>query len=289
MSNNEPDFTLLSHLLTDMKTELLNARRSKCNPDWIQKPFTPAYSKIYCICEGEGRMTVGGRELFPRPGQLVFAPAGLVQSFSVTDPEHTYTMDWCHFTSDLNWTGLFSLFKLPYCLTAQDPSEAVALFERLADEHGARKGPASSIRIEAALLSVIACYLEQAAAAVSGEEQTSLSYRHSKLGAVLDFIDAHLAEEMTIAELADIVHHHPNYFVRFFKRQLGTTPMTYIYERRLEKAKRLIASTDMPIGEVAQATGFHDIFHLSKNFKKSVGIAPTEYRSLSRGLQLPSE
>ncbi|GLI05358.1 hypothetical protein YDYSG_13880 [Paenibacillus tyrfis] len=287
MSNNEPDFSLLSHLLKDMKTELLNARWSKCNPDWIQKPFTPAYSKIYYICEGEGRMTVGGQELFPLPGQLVFAPAGLVQSFSVIDPAQTYTMYWCHFTSDLNWTGLFSLFKLPYCLTAQEPSEAIALFERLADEHNAKKGPARSIRIEAALLGVIACYLEQAV--LRQKEQAGLSFRHSKLGEVLDYIDAHLAEEITIAELADIVHHHPNYFVRFFKRQLGTTPMTYIYERRLEKAKQLIGSTDMTIGEVAQATGFHDLFHLSKNFKKSVGIAPTEYRSLSRGLQLPSE
>lgn len=267
--------TAISHFLSEIKVELMFSSLSKCNPDWIKGPFTPPYSKIYYIVEGEGRIMVGGQELFPQPGQLLFAPAGLSQFFSVMDTTRTYKMYWCHFLSNLSFMNLFSLFQLPYCITASKPSETVETFQRLI---ALRKstGPAKSMRIHAALLDVISCYIEQAAQAMPESPGTLSS---NKLSKVLQYIDANLDEDLTVTALAELVHHHPNYFIRFFKNHLGMTPKAYIYERRLEKAKQLLNASDMTIGEIARATGFHDIFHFSKAFKKRLGIAPSEYRS----------
>ncbi|MFE5323019.1 helix-turn-helix domain-containing protein [Paenibacillus sp. NPDC056579] len=271
MGQNEMPISLF---LSEVKVELIISLLSKCKPDWVQGPFTPTYSKIYYILEGEGRMMVGGQELFPQPGQLVFAPAGLSQFFSVMDPNHTYKMLWCHFTSNLSFMNLFSLFQLPYCITASMPDETIASFERLIAARRAN-GPARSIRIQAALLDVISCYVEQA---VQARPQTAGTLASDKLSKVLQYIDSKLANDITVTELAELIHHHPNYFIRYFKNHLGTTPMAYIYERRLEKAKQLLSVSDMTIGEIARATGFHDIFHFSKAFKKRLGVAPSEFR-----------
>ncbi|MCZ8513029.1 AraC family transcriptional regulator [Paenibacillus filicis] len=267
---------LMSRLLADMKPELIIAHLSKCNLDWIREPFTPEYNKIYYIYEGVGRISVGGQELFPVQGQLVFAPAGLLQSFSVTDPGHTYRMYWCHFTSNLSFMKLFELFKLSYCLDAGNPEETVQCFVRLKELHRLYQGPAKSIRVQAALLDVIALYIEDAVRLLP--QTASLS--NNKLSDVLRFINEHLARDIKIAELAEVAHLHPNYFVRFFKSQLGVTPMSFIYEKRLDKAKQLIRASDKTISEIAIETGFHEVFHLSKSFKKSFGLSPTEYRGL---------
>jgi AraC family transcriptional regulator of arabinose operon len=271
------DNTLISHFLEDLKVELMISNLSKCKSNWTRYNFTPPYSKIYFIVEGVGKLEVGGQELFPLPGQMVFAPAGLPQMYSLTDESRTYTMFWCHFISNISFMSLFSLFKLPFLLTAADPDKAISCFETLVHSYRQESGPAKSIRQQAALLNVISCYLEQA---ILAQPQTTGSLQSSKMCTVLQYIDHNLTKDLSIAELASLVHHHPNYFIRFFKSHLGITPMTFILERRLEKAKQLIVSSDMTIGEVSQATGFHDIFHFSKSFRKRHGLAPTEFRSL---------
>ncbi|MCS7463916.1 AraC family transcriptional regulator [Paenibacillus doosanensis] len=281
------DYLAISHFLAEIKVELIISLLSKCNPDWMQGPFTPTYSKIYYITEGEGRMMIGDTELFPKPGQWVFAPAGLSQFYSVTDADRTYRMYWCHFTSNISFINLFSLFKLPYCFDARRTDDVVASFERLIEGYKGRgSGPAQSLRIQAALLDVISCYIEQA---VQAKPQTPSHLSSSKLGSVLQYIDTNLQNDLSVAELAELVHHHPNYFIRFFKNHMGMTPMAFIYERRLEKAKQLLLSSDLAIGEIAQATGFHDIFHFSKSFKKRLGVAPSEFRSWPRAAQKEAE
>ncbi|WP_282935912.1 AraC family transcriptional regulator [Paenibacillus sp. RC67] len=273
------NYMAISHFLAEVKVELMISLLSKCKPNWVQGPFLPTYSKIYYIVDGEGRMMIGGQELFPKPGQLVFAPAGLSQYFSVTDTSHTYKMFWCHFTSNISFLNLFTLFQLPFCITSTDSSAVIAAFEKLVFEYKNGSGPAKSIRIQSALLEVISCYIEQA---VRAKPQVPATLASNKLSTALQYIDANLTKDMTVTELSELVHHHPNYFIRFFKNHLGMTPMAYIYERRLEKAKQLLMASDMTIGEIAQATGFHDIFHFSKAFKKRIGVAPSEFRSWPR-------
>lgn len=275
------DALAISHFLAEIKVELIISLLSKCNPDWMQGPFIPTYSKIYYISDGEGRMLVGGQELFPQPGQLVFAPAGLSQLYSVTDPDHTYKMYWCHFTSNISFNHLFSLFKLPFCLDAGDASKVISTFERLIHSFRMERGPAKSMRIQAALLDLISCYIEQA---VQAAPNTPPQISGNKLSAVLQYIDAHLDQELTVAELSGLVHHHPNYFIRFFKNHIGMTPMAFIYDRRLEKAKHLLTASDLSIGDIALATGFNDIFHFSKAFKRKIGVSPSEFRSWPHAL-----
>jgi len=80
--------------------------------------------------------------------------------------------------------------------------------------------------------------------------------------------------------LAGIMHFHPNYFIKFFKRHMGTSPVHYIVRKRMEKSKLLLNLKDASITEIAEAAGFNDVSHFSKAFKNHTGFSPTEYRRM---------
>lgn len=64
-----------------------------------------------------------------------------------------------------------------------------------------------------------------------------------------------------------------------FKNKKLSSPASYIRDQRLTKAKHLLRSTDLPIGQVAFAVGFEDPLYFSRLFKTSIGISPTNYRN----------
>jgi AraC family transcriptional regulator len=92
------------------------------------------------------------------------------------------------------------------------------------------------------------------------------------------YIEAHLAETLTIAELAAIADLSPFHFCRMFKRSLLLTPHQYVMQQRVERAKRLLQQSEVSISAITQQCGFANPSHLSKWFRQLTGITPTAYR-----------
>ncbi|MBE1445019.1 AraC family transcriptional regulator [Paenibacillus sp. OAS669] len=269
---------LLNHQLSQLRVQLLFAKLSVCSPDWIRHRFTPSYNKVYLIKGGEGWLQIGKEQLCPEPGDLVFIPGGVEQSYSVTGGT-PYTMHWCHFKTNLNFNRLFQLFGLTNVVKADESRELQHWFREL-EEHRRDEGPATSLKIQSALFAIISYFIDHAVTD-HGREAVNDSLR--KLTDTIHYIDDHLSRELTIEELAQNAHFHPNYFIRVFKRHLGMPPMRYIHERRMEKAKQLLSSTDLTVGEVARRTGFKDVSYFSAAFRKGAGASPSEYRNLFPG------
>ena len=97
---------------------------------------------------------------------------------------------------------------------------------------------------------------------------------------LLDYIEAHYAEDVSLADMASSAHISTSEALRCFKRALQTTPYRYLVDYRLFKAAELLSSTDLPVGAVAQAAGFHQQSYFGKCFKGRTGLAPREYRQL---------
>jgi AraC-like DNA-binding protein len=68
------------------------------------------------------------------------------------------------------------------------------------------------------------------------------------------------------------------HFAREFKRTVGVAPHSYVTRRRVEKAQEMLARTDLPLSDVALASGFFDQSHLSRHFREFAGVTPAEYR-----------
>ncbi|WP_338697519.1 AraC family transcriptional regulator [Streptomyces sp. Q6] len=95
-----------------------------------------------------------------------------------------------------------------------------------------------------------------------------------------DLLDARLVEGIDLAEAAALVHAHPAHLVRSFGAAYGIAPHQYLMARRVDRARRLLLD-GQPAGEVAAAVGFYDQSHLTRHFKRVVGVPPGRY---ARGL-----
>jgi len=95
---------------------------------------------------------------------------------------------------------------------------------------------------------------------------------------LLDYIEQHLAEDLSLEAMAAEVGLNPLYLVRAFRSTVGQSPHRYVVSRRIEHARRLLSGTSMPIAEIALATGFSSQSHLTNWFRRIVGVAPAAYR-----------
>ena len=88
----------------------------------------------------------------------------------------------------------------------------------------------------------------------------------------------HLREPLDVGTLARHAHVSPRPFARRFRAETGTTPHRWVLHQRVLEARRLLESTDMPIEEVASASGFGSAASLRVHFNSRVGASPTAYR-----------
>ncbi|HEY0204154.1 MAG TPA: AraC family transcriptional regulator [Acetobacteraceae bacterium] len=110
---------------------------------------------------------------------------------------------------------------------------------------------------------------------------------HPKLRRVLDYIDAHLARELTLAELAGVACLSPSHFSRAFKQAVGAGPHRYTVRRRVERAKDLLRGADDTLAGIAAATGFADQSHFTAAFRREVGLTPGRFRANSGRTAIP--
>ena len=95
-------------------------------------------------------------------------------------------------------------------------------------------------------------------------------------------IEAQLAEDITVASLAQSLYITPAYLSRLFKRATGEGCNEYIVRKRIEQAKALLGATNLKVGEIARMIGYHDNNYFSLAFKKQTGMSPLTYRERVR-------
>lgn len=117
----------------------------------------------------------------------------------------------------------------------------------------------------------------------SYEEQRAAIQPYLELAEVAEHLKANFRERLEVAELAQIAGLSVRQFERKFRKTFQTTPRSYLMRMRVIKACELLASTNMPITEVALESGFYDHSDFSRQFRKHMGQAPTAYRRAKRG------
>jgi AraC family transcriptional regulator len=95
---------------------------------------------------------------------------------------------------------------------------------------------------------------------------------------VLDYIDAHLTDELGLVELAAIAELSPHHFGEAFKISVGKSPHRFLTERRVRRALELLRDTDRSIVEIARAAGFSSQSRLTENFRRVTGLTPGRFR-----------
>lgn len=91
-----------------------------------------------------------------------------------------------------------------------------------------------------------------------------------------ELLDERVVEGLSLEEAARLVQAHPAHLVRAFSGAYGIAPHQYLNSRRVDRARRLLLEGRSP-GDVAAATGFFDQSHLTRHFRKLVGVTPGRY------------
>jgi AraC family transcriptional regulator len=98
---------------------------------------------------------------------------------------------------------------------------------------------------------------------------------------VVEYIEDNLGSKMGVRDVSDLVALSPGHFSRAFRQSLGSPPMAYIAARRIERAKLMMTSTRERLTDIALACGFSDQSHLTRCFRRVVGMSPGRWRRTS--------
>lgn len=99
-----------------------------------------------------------------------------------------------------------------------------------------------------------------------------------KLREAIAYINEHLDQNLTLAELSSVVQMSPHYFAHSFKQSTGLPPHQYVTRCRIDKAKRLLARRELTIVEISGQVGFQSQSHFTRVFHQHTKMTPKVYR-----------
>jgi AraC-like DNA-binding protein len=152
-----------------------------------------------------------------------------------------------------------------------------AVFVALRAAHIALEQSHSALERETRLMEALAMLIRRHAEDRPPLAQPGLA--HHALRQAQDYLRAHFAEDISLEHLARLVYLSPFHLSRLFREQLGLPPHTYLNQIRVNRAKNLL-NAGLSLTDVAYTVGFADQSHLTKAFKRVVGIPPGQYRKI---------
>lgn len=104
-----------------------------------------------------------------------------------------------------------------------------------------------------------------------------------KLKQVIEYIHKNLAQPLSLQALAELCFMSPGYFCRYFKQEIGKTPIAFINECRIEKACELLSQSNLPVSQIALSVGFDNFSYFIRKFRQYKGVSPGKYREVFAG------
>jgi len=135
---------------------------------------------------------------------------------------------------------------------------------------------ASDLAIEGLVLALLARLVR-----ATSQERTARGDEPvgARLERAREYIDAHFARALQLADIADVAGLHPSSLARAFKRRYEMTPWQYQRHRQIEWVKAELVRGDRPISTIAHEAGFSDHSHLTRAFRMAEGVAPSALRN----------
>lgn len=218
-----------------------------------------SFAEFITVLSGKMEVTIRGRQHVAQAGEVLFYPAKEVHSERALGNQtfESIFFAWDPLTLDVSgWNTI-----------ASDPQGRIRSLVRWMLElrgEGAKHAPL----LDALLLAVIHAYNDDG---VRGSDEAIERARQ--------FVWKNLPAPMTLADLAEAAGMSPFHFAHRFQKALGVSPMRFVRNARIETARSLILSSDLPLRVIAERAGFADQAQLSRVFRRQTGRVPSSLRS----------
>lgn len=276
-------FTLDERYIQNIHYDLQAAFNTTCYKNhWGDENFVPYLNKLYLITEGSLHFDIDGKIFEAGPGDLLLLPLHTRQFYSAqTDSFNHY---WAHlriYTTQKNDLDLMDVLKSPCKITLDEEHyyQYKKWFDQLVELYPNRMDLFIRLKIYALINEMIMTYFKLSDYLELHRPNPSLTYMIK----VMDYIKENMDRHLTIEEMAEHLHLHPNYFIRLFKNHFGQSPIKYINNVKMKKACEDLLLQKTSVHDIAHNLGYTDVFYFSRLFKKYIGMSPSKYRQKSEG------
>ncbi|MDD6137444.1 MAG: helix-turn-helix domain-containing protein [Lachnospiraceae bacterium] len=124
-------------------------------------------------------------------------------------------------------------------------------------------------------------FVDKLTTCCTNSRSTQMKKNVGMISGALEYIKENYNKDISLVDVAREVDISPYYFSKVFKDETGHNFIEYLTNLRIEKAKELLLQTDLSMKEICLMVGYADPNYFSRNFKKNVGVTPTEYKENS--------
>jgi len=232
--------------------------------------ITP-FSRLYLISSGKAQLKIEDKRHSLREGNIYLIPERTRLQLIPSPGVGHY---WIHFANRNN-TGLslFDYYNTDLEIPLNSAQLALNYFKEITELFPDKSGSAS-LKKQAMIRMLFSLFIK---------DLKNPQVRHDKddyerLSKALSFIEDNLTRPISVEDISNIAHLHPNYFSNLFRQHFGVPPMKYVLQKRIEKAQILLCSTGKPIKNIAIETGYDDPCYFTRFFRKHTGMTPLQYR-----------
>ena len=221
-----------------------------------------------------------------KEGDILFVPPLFLHSISLGSSEEIFSETYVFHLNFLggNSTDICSTrylapmmnqeFSIPYLITPEHP--AYASLRKIINQITSLYDEAIigyELALKSLFLQALFLLLQYSKKNTSFETGTP----SDKLKNVLDYIEMHFAEPISVSELAKLIFYSDYHFMRFFKKHMNMTCVEYINNLRLEKSVELFKQGNTSILDVSLSVGFHNLSYFHRAFKKKYHMTPLSF------------
>ncbi|MCG7384664.1 helix-turn-helix domain-containing protein [Paenibacillus sp. ACRRY] len=254
-----------------------------------------AYWEIVYIKSGEGYHYIGGQVERITKGKLYIVPVGtshilrpndtstkkkLIVYNLCIDPEFIATLkSWLKpYLEDYDILSMFTAPPLGYISLVDRNMNLNRWFEQIYWEYTEKRLGWETSMFGALMQLIINIVRLQKPEKTYASSLGSLCVGDVGMSEIVSFIDNHAYEPLTLEQLAEQRNISPRNFIRLFRKATGMGFSDYLQLKRIEQACHLLLETDQKISTIAALTGYRDIGHFRKVFRKLMNVTPSDYR-----------
>ena len=280
MGYHAEEFVLLNHY-DNSDINLYECGLQRCVPGYTTDDcMVRRVNVIHFIISGRGTLRIGSKTYHLKAGQGFFSPANVPVDCQADDKD-PWLYCWLHFTGIKLEEYLHSMHinQRMHVFTVSDPDwvyESIQEMMRIATTRTAWAEP----KLFGICFDIFSSLMRDNESSRSQIDRPDYA-QERYIQRALSFMQYHLADRISIAEVADMLGLTPNYFSTIFRRIVGCTPQKHLVNLRLQYACTLLLTSTQPIKNIAQIVGYDHATSFSKAFAKQFGMSPNEYRTAS--------
>ncbi|RGM92236.1 AraC family transcriptional regulator [Phocaeicola plebeius] len=272
---------------------VLNVGLAVHNADWNWKNVNSPFTRLYYVTEGSAQIELPDGIYTLSPKHMYFIPAFTIHTnICKSNFVHYYLHIYEDHYSDNDW---LDHWKFPVEIEATDLD--LALFKRLCEINphmtlqksdpttydnnptlmqnlikNRQRAFCDKVESRGIVFQLLSRFFKQG--------QSKIEMEDNRIAKTVLYIRKHLNEAIELEKLAEISCLSKDHFIRLFKKELGTTPLQYINQKKIEKSQLLLITEEIAVKEIAFQLAFEDYSYFNRLFKKITGVTPQEYRRL---------